>query len=947
MNKPGHSNTLNQWHVKARHSLRTKFLVAFILVFAVTFLASGLISTYGLPFSSISGWLGSAKQNTVKNLNLVADLKKERLLLWFSERLGDAQVIAESKIIQTNIPDLLASASTIDQEHRNGNKSPIEIRDEDALKKIISFLTSVQHAYADNQQALYQVIRVVSVKTGRVLVSTNADEAGMLSDHGETMEKIIRTDRSYISDIYVGSQGLPSYFKIGYPVLDSNGTVTGIVVLEVELESALRMILDKFFDFAETEEILLSDEGGRILTVLQDPASDGNQSDILGHEIASKSVLLAASGHEGSIEGKDYRGHEVIAAYRHIRVSPDWGWGLVVNVDKAQLFAPIIKTSRFLFWIGVAGFILISILSLVLTRQLTNPLSQITEVAARLAAGDRFERTRLRTHDEIGVLSSVFDIMVEQTDAINLQLATTLEKAEAANEAKSVFLANMSHEIRTPMNAIIGLTRLLQRSETTPDQSRQLVKINASAGHLLSIINDILDISKIEAGKLTLEQSDFRLRDIFDYIQSLFREQLETKGLDMEVDLGETPDWLKGDATRLRQALLNYVGNAIKFTEHGKISLQVSVLEENSDDLLLRFAVHDTGIGIGSGTLSGVFQAFEQADKSTTRKYGGTGLGLAITRRLVNMMGGEVGAESVLGVGSTFWFTALLCRGHSRDILPVTPDADVALAEGRLREYYTGTRILLVEDNAINREVAVALMKSSKLVVDTAENGREAVIMARENNYGLILMDIQMPEMDGLEATRLIRSMPRSPEITEDVPILAMSANVFEEDRLACMAAGMNDFVAKPVEPDNLFSTILKWLQGPDNTGFSDTGPSPKPVHFDDKLPDEAPVDPETLAKIFGNDTMAHLGILQKFIIQTQDILALFEAAYHQRDAGQISFHAHKLKSSARTVGANHLADICFALETASRDTNWDEIDSLASRLSAAVDSVREYVDEI
>ena len=395
------------------------------------------------------------------------------------------------------------------------------------------------------------------------------------------------------------------------------------------------------------------------------------------------------------------------------------------------------------------------------------------------------------------------------------ELGEARAAAEAANVAKSAFLANMSHEIRTPLGAITGLAYLMKRTPVTVQQADWLAKIEASGQHLLEIINAVLDLSKIDAGKIVLEEVDVSVGAIVANVASILAERAQARNLRLAVETSDLPHQVLGDPTRLQQALLNLAANAIKFTEAGVVTLRAMGGEDAGESMVVRFEVQDTGIGIDPEILPRLFSAFEQADNSTTRKYGGTGLGLAITRHLARLMGGDVGAHSEPGGGSTFWFTARL-RKATRDSLASAPVAGTA--EATLVRACHSCRLLVVDDEPISRHVTQELLQAVLPAIDVAGSGAEAVELAGANAYDLILMDVRMPGMDGLEATRRIRSIPGAAAI----PIIALTANAFTSDKARCLAAGMNDFIAKPINPDGMFATLVKWLsrepEGPDDS---------------------------------------------------------------------------------------------------------------------------------
>ncbi len=572
--------------------------------------------------------------------------------------------------------------------------------------------------------------------------------------------------------------------------------------------------------------------------------------------------------------------------------------------------------------------------------------TRYVETSVAVIIDETGERTGLR-----GVLRDIGDRKQVET------MARDKAMAETATRAKSQFLACMSHEIRTPLNGIVGMTELILETDLDEYQANLIHILLSETNSLLSIIDDILDFSKIEAGKLELEELTFDLRKMINGMVTSLAVRASQKGLHLDCELSpEIPDYLVGDPGRIRQVLINLAGNALKFTYEGTIHIKVEVAEASGEQIKLKFFVKDTGIGIAENKTGKIFESFTQADGSTTRRFGGSGLGTAISKQLVELMGGEIGVQSKLNEGSTFWFTVALKKaeppgsvetGEAASPSHELKSLEDAVTSKPAEEGSGGYRILLVEDAIINQQVAMLHLRNSGYWVDIAENGEKGVNAFSKEHYDLILMDIEMPLVDGFEATKRIREIERNstqnrPE-SAGVPIIGITAHAIKECKEKCLASGMNDYIAKPVKRLQLLSMVKKWLPSSGSEPVSGESASESETSGET----DTPIDYAHAVGEFMDDEDALLDILDKFVHDAQETIEMLRVALKEENSRKIKQMSHKLKGSAANLTAHQLSNIARDLEKSSGLGDFEQAWDAHRRLEREYARLSSFVDDL
>lgn len=738
-----------------------------------------------------------------------------------------------------------------------------------------------------------------SVMTANVVDIDSLDEVLQGGEHYGLLENGHQTYRLAITPCYAGDQ-LVGLIAVGQPV---------------DTRSALQILEDA--------------TGTNVVTTVDGRVEIGPRATTTVNKLTKYELDQLLNQHQTIANGDPKKLRLGGQVFFVNRLSVDG------NQDRAVIMYRVVNlvssATGSIRWLVFLGSVFTVVLGLIFSLQtaarISQPIIDLTKTASEYGKGNLQIRTQAKSTDEVGQLTRAFNNMADDMFRQRQQLLDSKLAAESANRAKSEFLARMSHEIRTPMNGVLSMTDLLSESKISTEQNRYISIIRQSGNALLTIINDILDFSKVEVGKLRLEEAPFELSSLLMESVELLEERANDKGVGLYFETGYRGSNLWGDATRLRQILTNLVGNAIKFTPVGQVNLSVKEVATNKDSVTLRFCIRDTGIGIEQENLGSIFEPFSQADGSTTREFGGTGLGLAICKQLVELMHGEIGVQSTVGEGSTFWFSVTFdtCEDEHRN--------SQILQNNRweVKQEALALNVLVAEDNAVNCEVIDHVLTALGCRFTIAYDGEQALTQFMAGNWDLVLMDCQMPNLDGLEATRRIRRWELEGKLSP-TSIVALTANALKGDRERCLEAGMNGYLAKPFSLTELRDVLLQCKA---NLREIVVAQASQPLSQD---PSELSViNPEPLEELYSFQETGEAGLVA-------EIVELFFASWKQRnhdldtaideqDFEGIRTTAHGLRGACVTVGGEALAMACHKLEAAAREKRGDDLGVLRQNL--------------
>ncbi|GEM_PF-2371446 len=732
----------------------------------------------------------SLKRKALNNLYAISDSKANKIEAYVFERKRD--VIGLSKT-----PNIIDNMADLDNAFKVGGlKSKQYLSIENELNPFLSYYKE-SFGYSDlfligsEGDVIFSIAKRRDLGTNLFTGPYKDTELGKVFISAKSLSE---TDVSNLSYYQVTNE--PAAF-IASPIFGKSGLAIGVVVLQMDPEELSNLFLDTT-GLGETGEAFIGSKINDLVVFLvplrHDPGAAFKRMVKLG-SAEGISIQKAVQGKRGSGISVDYRGKEILAVWQYI---PSFGWGMVVKIDSEEAFADAVQLREIAFSISAATFLIVSILALFLAKSISDPIEKLNQTAGLIAEGDWEKRADIYLKNEIGDLSRSFNRMADNIIRANQIIEKTKLEAESANQAKSIFLANMGHEIRTPMNAILGFSQILLRKQSLSASDREAVQtIENSGNNLLMLINDILDISKIEANRMEMNPNDFILNELIDGLSTMFLSRCENKKLKWNVKNLSDSFLVRSDEAKIRQVLINLLGNAVKFTESGEISFNVEYKENN----IFCFEVSDTGKGIKKEALSKIFEPFRQDEEGIAK--GGTGLGLAISKKISELLQGELKVESQIGKGSTFYFTLSLIPA----LADIKPRAQRHRNIVGIEDGYK-IKALVVDDIKENRDVLSISLQSIGVEICEAENGVIALEQIKRNPPDIIFMDVRMPVMNGLEAVKRITQ-----EYGRDkFKIVAISASVFNQEIIEYRRMGYHEVIHKPFRSEAIFDCLDRLL---------------------------------------------------------------------------------------------------------------------------------------